>query len=286
MKKNFIRLFSILFLVLSFTNCKTTHVESDSAENTKDKNSRIIVLYDRNAKETYYLENKKEIKKVLSLLPKIPNVAYNTKYMLTSGLFNEHPYADYTLYVKKNRKITKEYHIDIDNRVWITNKSFLTTWFFPRKNIEKIISKMHKGVKHTVIISDVSEQRRFIEELRADDNVLYIDPNTEMMFDLYMGSFYLYVPGSKDEIINSREISSEVLDNLREHYGDTKNTIGKAIHNYTHPELTRYIEETQEYEFKMRWTKEMYDKIDIYRKSEFSSESQALHDIIEYYTKD
>ena len=162
MKKNFIRLFSILFLVLSFTNCKTTQTESDSVENTKDKNSRAIVLYDRNAKETYYLEDEKEIKKVLALLPKNPNVAYDIKYMLTSGLFNEHPYADYTLYVKKNRKITKEYHIDIDNRVWITNKSFLTTWFFPRKNIEKIISKMHKGVKHTVIISDVSEQRQFI----------------------------------------------------------------------------------------------------------------------------
>ena len=280
MKKNFIRLFSILFLVLSFTNCKTTHVESDSAENTKDKNSRIIVLYDSNSKETYYLEDEKEIKKVLSLLPKIPNVAYNTKYMLTFGLFNEHPYADYTLYVKKNRKIIKEYHIDIDNRVWITNKSFLTTWFFPRKNIEKIISKMHKGIKHTETIEDPLERRRFIEVLRTDDNVLYIDLQGD--FDLSMGSFYIYVPSSEDETIDSREI----VDNLREHYGDRRNTLSKEIHNYSYPKRKRYIEETQEIEFEMRWTKEMYDKVDIYRKSEFREENYKTHQTFDYYTKD
>ena len=279
MKRDFVKVCSMLLLLGFFANCKTTQGESYSAESVKD--NKTLVLYCTKAEETYYLEDEKEIKKVLGLLPKIPNLAYNTKYMLTFGLFNEHPYADYTIYVRKNNKITKEYYIDIDNRVWITNKSFLTTWFFPRKNIEKIISKMHKGVKHTVIISVVSEQRRFIEELRANDNVLYIDPNTEMMFDLYMGSFYLYVPGSKDKKIDSREI----VDNLREHYGDTKITLGKEIHNYAISRPKRYIEETQEYEFKMRWTKEMYDKIDIYRKSEFSSESQALHDIIEYYTK-
>ena len=280
MKKNFIRLFSILFLVLSFTNCKTTQTESDSVENTKDKNSRAIVLYDRNAKETYYLEDEKEIKKVLALLPKNPNVAYNTKYMLTSGLFNEHPYADYTLYVKKNRKITKEYHIDIDNRVWITNKSFLTTWFFPRKNIEKIIAKMHKGIKHTETIEDLTERRQFIEGLRADDNVLYIHLRRD--FDLRMGSFYIYVPASEDENIDSREI----VDNLREHYGDRRNTLSKEIHNYSNPKRTRYIKETQEIEFEMSWTKEMYDKLDIYRKSEFREENYKTHQTFDYYTKD
>ena len=267
---------------MSFTNCKTTHVESDSAENTKDKNSRIIVLYDRNAKETYYLEDEKEIKKVLSLLPKIPNVAYNTKYMLTSGLFNEHPYADYTLYVKKNRKITKEYHIDIDNRVWITNKSFLTTWFFPRKNIEKIISKMHKGIKHTETIENLSERRHFIERLMSDNNVLYIDDRAEYEFKRRMGAFYLYVPGSKDEKIDSEEL----VENLSEHYGDGRTTLSKAIHDYTGPELKRYIEETQEFEYEMRWTKAMYDKIDIYRKGEFREENLPIHHTFEYYTKD
>ena len=265
---------------MSFTNCKTTQTESDSVENTKDKNSRAIVLYDRNAKETYYLEDEKEIKKVLALLPKNPNVAYNTKYMLTSGLFNEHPYADYTLYVKKNRKITKEYHIDIDNRVWITNKSFLTTWFFPRKNIEKIIAKMHKGIKHTETIEDLTERRQFIEGLRADDNVLYIHLRRD--FDLRMGSFYIYVPASEDENIDSREI----VDNLREHYGDRRNTLSKEIHNYSNPKRTRYIKETQEIEFEMSWTKEMYDKLDIYRKSEFREENYKTHQTFDYYTKD
>ena len=37
MKKNFIRLVSVLFLVLSFTNCKTIQTESDSVENVESK---------------------------------------------------------------------------------------------------------------------------------------------------------------------------------------------------------------------------------------------------------
>ncbi|MCR5318673.1 MAG: hypothetical protein K6E22_10640 [Treponema sp.] len=278
MKRDFVKLCSMLLLLGFFANCKTTQRESYSAESVKD--NKTLVLYCTKAKETYYLEDKKEIKKVLGLLPKIPNVDYNTKYMLTSGLFNEHPYSDYTLYVKKNRKITKEYHIDIDNRVWITNKSFLTTWFFPRKNIEKIISKMHKGVKHTPTIKDVSERRRFIEGLREDDNVLYININMED-FDRRNGSFYIYVPGSKDKKIDSREI----VDNLREHYGDTKITLGKEIHYYSISKAKRYIEETQEFEFEMRWTKEMYDKLDIYRKSEFEDDNYEASQTFDYYTK-
>ena len=266
--------------MLLFIDCKSTQTESTVSEKESLNNNETLVLYCTKAKETYYLENKKEIKKVLSLLPRIPNVVYDVKYGLTSGLFNEHPYADYTLYVKKNRKITKEYHIDIDNRVWITNKSFLTTWFFPRKNIEKIIAKMHKGIKHTETIEDLTERRQFIEGLRADDNVLYIYLRRD--FDLRMGSFYIYVPSSEDGNIDSREI----VDNLREHYGDTKRTLSKEIHNYTTPKLKRYIEETQEIEFEMSWTKEMYDKLDIYRKSEFREENYKTHQTFDYYTKD
>lgn len=219
---------------------------------------------------------------MLRILPKIPNVAYNTKYMLTSGLFNEHPYSDYTIYVRKNRKITKEYHIDIDNRVWITNKSFLTTWLFPKKNIEKIISKMHKGIKHTETIENLSERRYFIERLMSDNNVLYIDDRAESEFKRHMGSFYLYVPGLKDETIDYRDI----IRNLRNHYGDTLTTASKKIHDYTTPELKRYIEETQEFEFEMHWTKAMYDKIDIYRKGEFKEENLPIHHTFDYYTKE
>ena len=282
-KKFFIRFIPILFLIVLFADCKSTQAESTVAEKESSNNNETLVLYYGKAEETYFLEGKKEIKQVLRILPKIPNVAYNTKYgFLNLLLLNEHPYADYTLYVKKNRKITKEYHIDIDNRVWITNKSFLTTWVFPRKNIDKIISKMHKAIKHTVTIEETKERRHFIEGLRADDNVLYIDKRAESAFELYMGSFYLYVPGSKNEKIDSREI----VQKLREHYGDTKSTLGKEIHNYTDPVLKRYIEETQEYEYEMRWTKEMYDKLDIYRKSEFEEENGPVLQTFIYYTKD
>ena len=269
--------------MLLFIDCKSTQTESTVSEK-ESLNNETLVLYCNKAEEVYFLENEKEIKQVLRLLPRIPNIFYDIKFVLEWGIFG--PYPDYSLMVKKNGKVLKEFCIDIDNRVWITNKSFLTTWVFPRKNIEKIIAKMHKGIKHTETIEGALEQRKFIEELRADENVLYIDKQTEGNYDRWSGSFYFYVPGSKDEIINSREFSREVLDNLHEHYGDTKNTFSKSIHHYTDPKLTRYIEETQEFEFEMRWTKEMYDKVDIYRKSEFSSESPALHDTIEYFTKD
>ena len=281
-KKNFIRFISILFLITFFISCKSTQVESNSTEN--HNNNESLVLYDRDAQEAYYLEDKKEIKKVLRLLPKFPNIVYDFIYAASWG--TNRPDSEYWMYIKKSGKVQKEIEISPKDLTWHTHDSFLTLWVFPRKNINKIISKMYKGVKHTSTIEGALEQRKFIEELRADENVIYIDRRAEKNFDTWMGSFYFYVPGSKDEIKDSREISREVLDNLHEHYGDTKNTVSKAIHNYTDPKLTRYIEETQEYEFKMRWTKEMYDKVDIYRKSEFRAESPALHDIIEYYTKD
>ena len=277
-KKNFIRFISILFLITFFVSCKSTQVESNSTENHNNEES--LVLYDRDAQEAYYLEDKKEIKKVLKLLPKFPNIVYDIIYAASWG--TNRPDSEYWMYIKKSGKVQKEIDISPKDLTWHTHDSFLTLWVFPRKNIKKIISKMHKGVKHTPTIIGALEQRQFIEELRADDNVIYIDRWAEKNFDDWSGSFYLYVPGYKDEKINSREI----VDNLSEHYGDTKTTLGKAIHNYSDPELKRYIEETQEYEFKMRWTKEMYDKVDIYRKSEFRSESPALHDTIEYYTKD
>ena len=213
-------------------------------------------------------------------MPKIPNVVYDIKYVLEWGIFG--PYPDYFLRVKKNGKVAKEIFISPEENIWYTNESVLTLWFIPRKKIEEIISRMHKGIKHTVTIENAKERRQFIEGLRADNNVLYIDKRTESAFELYMGSFYLYVPGSKDEKIDSREI----VQKLREHYGDTVNTLNKEIHNYTYPELKRYIEETQEFELEMRWTKEMYDKLDIYRKSEFKEENGPIHHTFDYYTKD
>ena len=221
---------------------------------------------------------------MLRLLPKFPNIVYDFIYAASWG--TNRPDSEYWMYIKKSGKVQKAIDISPTDLTWHNQHSFLTLWVFPRKNINKIISKMHKGIRHTETIEGALEQRKFIEELRADENVIYIDRRAEKNFDIWMGSFYFYVPGSKDEIKDSREISREVLDNLHEHYGDTKNTVSKAIHNYTDPKLTRYIEETQEYEFTMRWTKEMYDKLDIYRKSEFKSESPALHDTIEYFTKD
>ena len=62
--------------------------------------------------------------------------------------------------------------------------------------------------------------------------------------------------------------------------------LSKEIHNYSYPKRKRYIEETQEIEFEMRWTKEMYDKIDIYRKSDFREDNYPIHYTFDYYTKE
>ena len=213
-------------------------------------------------------------------MPRIPNTFYDIKYVLEWGLFG--PYPDYFMRVKKKGKIVKEYFISPEENVWYTYESALTLWFFPRKKIEKIISKMHKGIKHTETIEDLKERRYFVEGLMSDNNVLYIDDRAVSEFERRMGAFYLYVPGFKDETIDSRDI----VRNLRNHYGDTLTTASKEIHDYTTPELKRYMEETQEFEFEMRWTKAMYDKIDIYRKGEFREENLPIHYTFDYYTKD
>lgn len=276
MKKNFIRLVSILFLILLFTNCKSVQTEFYSTENVEDKNTKTVVIYCYESKEVYYLEDEREIKNILNMLPK----ALNILHILYRGyVLNSRTYYSYSMYLKNNVSIQKEILISTDNHVWTYKDGFVLYYFSP-KNIEKIISKMYKGIKHTETIEDPLERRKYIEGLRADDNVLYI--NLQGDFDLRMGSFCIYVPASKDENIDSREIE----DNLREHYGDTVKTRNKAIHNYSFPKRTRYIEETQEIEFEMRWTKEMYDKLDIYRKSEFSDDNYKGQQIFEYYTKD
>ncbi len=139
---------------------------------------------------------------------------------------------------------------------------------------------MHKGVKHTKTIKNAKERRQFIENLREDDYVLYINLHSWGDFDLQMGSFYIYVPGSKEQKIDTEE----VYKNLQKHYGKGP---FREIHNYS-ISISRsmgYIEETREYEFEMRWTKEMYDKIDIYRKSEFEDDNYKAQQTFEYYTK-
>lgn len=268
MKKMFLILLPFLFV-----SCVTS-------ENLEGTNTKNLVLYCTKAKEAYYLEDENEIKQVLSLFPKTKNIGYDIKQGLkTIALMNENPYADYTLYIKHDEKVTKVIHIDLDNEVWYTDK---TQCLFPKENIDKIISKMNKGIKHTKTIKNAKERRQFIENLRKDDNAIYINLHSWADFDLQMGSFYIYVPGSKEQKIDSEA----VLNNLRKHYGDTKNTLTKDIHNYSISRPKRYIEETHEYEFEMRWTKEMYDKIDIYRKSEFKDDNYEAQQTFEYYTKD
>ena len=274
-KKNFIRLISILFLISFFVSCNSTQIESNSTESLSDNNQRLV-LYCTKAKETYYLEDEKEIKNILHKFPKIISIGYLAK---TFFVLNSRTYYSYFLYLKKGNSIQKEIFISTDSHVWAHKGAFMN-YHFSKKNIEKIIAKMHKGIKHTETIEDLTERRQFIEGLRADDNVLYIDLRRD--FDFRIGSFYIYVPASEDENIDSREI----VDNLREHYGDRRNTLSKEIHNYSYPKRTQYIKETQEIEFEMSWTKEMYDKLDIYRKSEFREENYKTHQTFDYYTKE
>ena len=183
MKKMFLILLPFLFV-----SCVTS-------ENLEGTNTKNLVLYCTKAKEAYYLEDENEIKQVLSLFPKTKNIGYDIKQGLkTIALMNENPYADYTLYIKHDEKVTKVIHIDLDNEVWYTDK---TQCLFPKENIDKIISKMNKGIKHTKTIKNAKERRQFIENLRKDDNAIYINLHSWADFDLQMGSFYIYVPGSK-----------------------------------------------------------------------------------------
>ncbi len=266
-----IKKISFLFILFIFTG-----ITYASKGDINVMDNLVLTIYCSETKEVYYLEDEKEIKNILHKFPKIISIGYLAK---TFFVLNSCTHYSYFLYLKKGTSIQKEIFINTNSHVWTYKDAFMN-YHFSKKNIEKIISKMHKGIKHTETIEDPLERRQFIEGLRTDDNVLYIDLQGD--FDLRMGSFYIYVPSSEDENIDSREIE----DNLREHYGDTVKTRNKAIHNYSFPKRKRYIEETQEIEFEMRWTKEMYDKLDIYRKSEFKDDNYKGQQTFEYYTKD
>ncbi|MBP5438418.1 MAG: hypothetical protein J6Y30_10610 [Treponema sp.] len=279
-KKNFIGFISILLLIIFFVSCKSTQTESTSSKSPSNKNNGILVLYCRDSGEVYYQEDENEIKNILSLLPKTLNVKYSTKLRLKKLiLLNVRAHHSHFLYLTNDSGIKKEIDISVEDNIWDYKDGF-EYHYFPSEGIEKIISKMNKGIKNIATFEKANERRQFVEKLRADSKVLYM--KLEPDFDIIMGTFKIYVPAANQEAISQIEVEK----NLTSLYGEAQRFFWKKekiLNNFAISQPRRYIEESQEAELEIRGTKELYDKIDIYRKGEFIEDN--YYKTVEYYTK-
>lgn len=195
-------------------------------------------------------------------------------------LLNVRAHYSRFMYLINDSGIKKEIAISVEDNIW-DYKDKSEYHYFPSENMEKIISKMHKGIKKIENFEKPNERRQFVEKLRSDSDVLYI--KLEPDFEIVMGEFKIYVPASKSEKVNEVEVEKK----LTLLYGETQRFLWKKekiLNNFAISRPKRYIEETQEAELEIHGTKELYDKIDIYRKGEFREDN--YYKTVEYYTKD
>ncbi|MBQ1590594.1 MAG: hypothetical protein II077_00940, partial [Treponema sp.] len=222
-----------------------------------------------------------EINNVLSLLPKTLNAKYSSRLRLKKlMLLNVRAHHSHFMYLINDSNIEKEIDISLEDKIWDYKDGF-EYHYFPPENMEKIISKMHKGIKKIETFEDPEKRRQFVEQLRSDSNVLYI--KLEPDFEIVMGEFKIYVPAFKNGMVNQDEVEKK----LTLLYGETQRFLWKKekiLNNFAISRPKRYIEETQEAELEIHGTKELYDKIDIYRKGEFSEDN--YYKTVDYYTKD
>ncbi|MBO4385489.1 MAG: hypothetical protein J5817_00555 [Treponema sp.] len=247
---------------------------------SESKSCRSLVLYCRSLGEVYYLEDEGEIKNVLGLFPKRVNAGYSAKLGLKNiALLNARTHHSHFLFLKDASSVVKEIDISPEDCIWDYEDGF-EYYYFPPENMEKILSKMHRGVKNTETFEGQAERRRFVEGLRKDGNVLYI--KLEPGFDIVTGTFEIYVPASKGESVDPNEVERE----LTQLYGDTQSLLWKKekiLNDFAISRPKRYIEETQEAVFEISGRKDFYEKIDKYRKSGFREDN--YYKSVEYYTK-
>lgn len=278
---NFIKFISILFLIVLFTNCVSAQSKSKSAESYDISKNTVLVLYCQDTNEAYYLEDENEINNVLSLLPKTFNAKYSSRLRLKKlMLLNVRAHHSHFMYLINDSNIEKEIDISLEDKIWDYKDGF-EYHYFPPENMEKIISKLHKGIKKIETFEDPEKRRQFVEQLRSDSNVLYI--KLEPDFDIIMGECKLYVPASKGEKVNTVEVEKK----LTSLYGETQRFLWKnekILNNFSLSSFNQqFIEETNEAEITLRCSKELYDKINVYRKGDFIEDN--YYKMVEYYTK-
>ena len=271
---NFIKFISILFLIVLFTNCVSAQSKSKSTESYDISKNTVLVLYCQDTNEAYYLEDENGINYVLSLFPITLNAKYSSRLRLKKlMLLNVRAHYSRFMYLINDSGIKKEIAISVEDNIW-DYKDKSEYHYFPSENMEKIISKMHKGIKKIENLEKQNERRQFVEKLRSDDDVLYINLGPD--FDIIMGVCILYIPASKDEKVNLNEVERH----LTSLYGNGK----KLLDNFSLSSFNqKYIEETKEAEITLRCSKELYDKINVYRKGNFIEDN--YYKTVEYYTK-
>ena len=255
MKKSFF-LISAFFILFTFSSCSSSKFENDD--------DIILILKCENG-DIHYSNNADEKKAVL----KIFNSSRIPDFIAFIRDFETFVYTDIVyLFNKKEFEILEEYKINIDDKAWGPGAIF-----FP-KNLDKMISLLHKAVKHEDEIVNQNERRQFIEQLKSDENVVFIQKDINLMRQ--DGYFKIYVPASSKEEMTSRRIG-EIQRELGDLYGY------EAVFAIDLLPLN-FLPEEQVAELTVHGPIAFYEKIEKYRKSEFK-EANWYKSVV-YYTKE
>ena len=252
--KKAISVISGFLILLVFSSCITVE------DNRKDT---AVILKCENG-DTYYSDTPEEKNAVL----KIMNSSSFPDFTAIIRYFNHFGYTDVIYLIDtESKEILEEYEINIDDKTW--GPGFL----FSPKNLEKITSILHKAAKHEDEIVNQDERRAYVEKLKSDENVVFIKKDENLMRQ--DGYFKIYVPASSKEEMTGWQIG-EIQDELASLYG-----YGSVFAIDLLP-LT-FFPEDQEAELTVHGPRAFYEKIKIYRKSEFKESN--WYKTVEYYTK-
>lgn len=278
MKKNLILIISILLLVLLLTNCESSQIEySDESlfdnvvKEVKASHSKDTIYLIEWKDQYYYVEGKKEMRKVLRPFPKFPLLLRSLGYLWAS--FNHEAYyeTDAIYRIIDKNVITWElmyYHMEINRENHTYRNHEMVVCPLPREQkIDEIFSKLKRPVVKQFKSENHAEVRELLNEILKDDNVFCI-----LNYDKFQeinGYYKIYVPASsKEELTGWRlgEFQRELHNLYGQGWGSGNSIVINAL-------PINYDEETHTAELTCHGPFEVYKRIEKYPKSEFEESS-------------
>lgn len=278
MKKYLLIIIPILLLVLVLTNCDSTKIEYPdetlydvARKEIKTSTGKDQIYLIKWKDQYYYVEGKKEIKKVLSPFPIFP-LAIRTCGYLWASFETESYYETDAIYrvIDKNVVTYKSdyLHVEINRDDRTYRNHALIVFPLPRdETIDEIFSKLKRPVVKEFKAKNHAEVRELLNKLLEDENVFCILDYKR--YQRIEGYYKIYVPAaSKEELTGWR--LGEFRRELHNLYGQGWES-GNSITIDALP--INYDEESHTAELTCHGPFEVYKRIEKYPKSEFKESS-------------
>ena len=278
MKKKYFSFIIVFSLICFFTACVSPQIEQSDETVFTNLQKDIKASTDKDAiyliewkDQYYYVEGKKEMRKVLRPFSKFPRLLTTIGYLWAS--FNHEAYYETDAIYRVIDKNVIPYdlmyfHMEINREKHTYRDHLLTVHRLPsEEKIDEIFSKLKKPVVKEFKSENHQEVRELLYRLLEDEKVFCI-------FDLERykrinGYYKIYVPASsKEEMTGWRR--GEFERELHELYGQGFEH-GNSITINALP--INFDEESQTAELTCHGPIQVYERIEKYPKSEFKESS-------------